>query len=737
MRRLGRSPGGVLAAALLAANCGNLLFHLVAVRGIGPVGYGELGALLGVLTALTVPISALQTVVAGKVARAREGGEALDPWPAVRTTAWCAVAATVLCAALSPLLGAYVRTGSAWPGLLLALYLLPATVCVVPWGFLYGTGRGRHIALAVVTGASCRVVLGGWLSAAGQGVTGAMAATLIADCVQVTILLAATASATRVPVRTRAPATEASVSPRTPATLASDPLRTPATRATLPTRTPLRLTAPEALRSSAAVAGMWALLGIDVLTARHFLAVAEAGRYATAALAAKSVLFLAQIAATVLIRRFASRSGVTARAALTAGLAAATAVGLAATAALVLFGGPILRAAAGGGDVVGPYTRGMLGLAITACALLGIVVQALLARGPHRAWPTWLGPAVFAALTAVLHPTSAFGVSAALAAAATTALAACLLDARRNTSPPAQPASPRDAIPKARTSTQTAVRAQRTVELSIVIPYFNPGAAIAATVRQTAEALEALDSRHLAFEVIAVSDGSNDGSPALLADALPPHLADRLIALELPYNQGKGAALRTGFEHAHGRYVGFIDADGDLDPALLAGMYETARGFDLDAVVGAKRHTCSIAAAAHDPLRGLTSRVFARLAATLFRLPVTDTQTGIKIFRADALDAALPHSRENRFVIDLELLALMHRQGARRVMEVPVRFRPRVGSTVTTAAIALMIRDVLAFRVRLFGIPKPRRTQAAPAPAHIPRAFTHLAPDLALHAGAR
>ena len=58
-------------------------------------------------------------------------------------------------------------------------------------------------------------------------------------------------------------------------------------------------------------------------------------------------------------------------------------------------------------------------------------------------------------------------------------------------------------------------------------------------------------------------------------------------------NQGKGAALRIGLAKGRGRYLGFIDADGDLDPILLDSFQTMVRVYSPDIILGSKRHPLS------------------------------------------------------------------------------------------------------------------------------------------------
>ena len=232
-------------------------------------------------------------------------------------------------------------------------------------------------------------------------------------------------------------------------------------------------------------------------------------------------------------------------------------------------------------------------------------------------------------------------------------------------------------------SAATVFAGQAGVELSVVVPFFNPGP----VVRRTVERLVAcLVEAGVGFEVIAVSDGSTDGSAALLAGLAGVTVIDN------PVNQGKGAALHQGFAAANGSWVGFVDADGDIDPRHLVEYLMVARAGGHAVVYADKRHAASVSGASG--FRKLVSVSYSTLVTTMFGLGVRDTQTGCKIIRRDVLAAVLPGLRERRFAFDLELFVAAKAAGITDVKAAPVRLEARVaGSTVTTSSIVRTIRD--------------------------------------------
>jgi glycosyltransferase involved in cell wall biosynthesis len=225
----------------------------------------------------------------------------------------------------------------------------------------------------------------------------------------------------------------------------------------------------------------------------------------------------------------------------------------------------------------------------------------------------------------------------------------------------------------------------------MVVPYYNPGSRLRTTVE---DMVRVLDASGMTFEIIAVSDGSTDGSPFTL-EGFPEGVVHRVSFAK---NVGKGHALRAGLAMGRGRYLGFIDADGDISPELLAPFVSIMQSEQPDIIIGSKRHAAS--SVHYPPLRRLYSWGYQNLIALLFRLHVKDTQVGIKLVDRRVITDVLPLLRESRFALDLELLVLARRLGYSRIVEAPVRIRERFGSTISLKAVWLLLVDTLALFIR-------------------------------------
>ena len=166
-------------------------------------------------------------------------------------------------------------------------------------------------------------------------------------------------------------------------------------------------------------------------------------------------------------------------------------------------------------------------------------------------------------------------------------------------------------------------------------------------------------------QVVVVDDGSDDGTfeeAQQAASNLP-----RALVIRHPHNRGKGAALQTGAMQCEGEIVVFLDGDLDLPPAQLPRLLDRMDTRGADILVGAKQG--EMQEGRYPRKRRILSVLFSFITRTLFRLPITETQTGLKIFRRASLDAVITDLRVFGYAFDLELLVRSHRAGFRIIQE--------------------------------------------------------------------
>jgi glycosyltransferase involved in cell wall biosynthesis len=228
-------------------------------------------------------------------------------------------------------------------------------------------------------------------------------------------------------------------------------------------------------------------------------------------------------------------------------------------------------------------------------------------------------------------------------------------------------------------------------ELSVIMPAFNEGAHIHANIKRVCETLEGLH-----YEIIVVDDGSSDNTFAESQRAADEGYPVRAVRQDV--NRGKGASLFHGFEFANGELVAFLDSDLEIAPKNLLALIKVMRETNADVVAGVK----DLQANQFPPLRRLMSRGYRAMVAFLFGLTITDTQTGIKLFRREVLADAIPRVSARRFAFDIELLVAASRFGY-RIVEQPVEISYRRSGglgRVNLAQLLNMTADTLAIFYR-------------------------------------
>jgi glycosyltransferase involved in cell wall biosynthesis len=186
------------------------------------------------------------------------------------------------------------------------------------------------------------------------------------------------------------------------------------------------------------------------------------------------------------------------------------------------------------------------------------------------------------------------------------------------------------------------------VKLSLVIPCYNEEKTLEACL----DKVLAIADEALELELIVVDDCSKDASYAVareLATRIP-----ELVVLHHEKNQGKGAALRTGFKHATGDFVAVQDADLEYDPMDLKRLLVPLRTGDADVVLGSR----FLSGGHHRVLyfwHSLGNRFLTLLSNMLTDLNLTDMETCYKVFRREVIQSI--DIEENRFGFEPEVVA--------------------------------------------------------------------------------
>jgi glycosyltransferase involved in cell wall biosynthesis len=201
--------------------------------------------------------------------------------------------------------------------------------------------------------------------------------------------------------------------------------------------------------------------------------------------------------------------------------------------------------------------------------------------------------------------------------------------------------------------------------LSVVMPVFNEAATIIRVV-------ETVLQQPSVTELLVVDDGSSDGTWEALQQVVSAH-PGRVRAVRHGKNQGKGAALRTGFAEAHGDIVLVQDADLEYDPGDYPRLLEPILRNAADAVFGSR----FTGGSSHRVLyfwHSLGNQFLTLLSNMVTDLNLTDMECGYKVFRRELLSKI--RVEESRFGFEPEIVAKVARLGA-RIYEVSVAYHGR------------------------------------------------------------
>ncbi len=211
--------------------------------------------------------------------------------------------------------------------------------------------------------------------------------------------------------------------------------------------------------------------------------------------------------------------------------------------------------------------------------------------------------------------------------------------------------------------------------LSLIIPIFNEENTLEDIVQKTLSIQNdkfALEN-NISLELVLVDDCSSDNS-LKIAQELAQKYKNVKVFSHLK-NQGKGAALKTGFACATGDYIGIQDADNEYNPFDYLKMIKPLLDDKADVVYGSrylKQDTRRILYFWHTFMnKGLTL-----LTNMYTNLDITDMETCYKLFKADVIKSIIPHLKENRFGFEPEVTIYVAK-GKYRVYECAINYNPR------------------------------------------------------------
>ncbi|NCT55860.1 glycosyltransferase [bacterium] len=200
--------------------------------------------------------------------------------------------------------------------------------------------------------------------------------------------------------------------------------------------------------------------------------------------------------------------------------------------------------------------------------------------------------------------------------------------------------------------------------LSIITPVYKNEKTVA---KDVSDLKRALLKTPYNFEIIVVVDGTLLDKSFENAKKVA---SSKVKVFGYKTNKGKGQAVRYGMSKAKGDVVGFIDTGGDINPQGIIMALEHMKWYGADVIIGSKLHSASVVKN-YSGFRKLLTYGYYLFVKTLFQMNVRDTQTGLKFFKREVLEAVLDKLVIKRFAFDMEILAVCSRLGY-KIYDAPV-----------------------------------------------------------------
>ena len=236
---------------------------------------------------------------------------------------------------------------------------------------------------------------------------------------------------------------------------------------------------------------------------------------------------------------------------------------------------------------------------------------------------------------------------------------------------------------------------KKAIKISIIIPAYKQEKTIVKDLKRICSVLDQL--RH-SYEIIVIVDGMLDKTYFKVAK----FKSKRIKVFTYPKNFGKGFAIRYGMLKSKGDLVGFIDSGMDINPNGLSMLLEHFEWYKADVIVGSKMHPVS--KVKYPFSRRILSRGYRVLVKLLFGLSIRDTQVGLKIYKREVIDVVLPRLLVKRYAFDIEILAVAHMLGFKRIYEASIELDFKESSITSKnfwKVVLLMLWDTLAVYYRL------------------------------------
>jgi glycosyltransferase involved in cell wall biosynthesis len=230
------------------------------------------------------------------------------------------------------------------------------------------------------------------------------------------------------------------------------------------------------------------------------------------------------------------------------------------------------------------------------------------------------------------------------------------------------------------------------VDLSLIIACYNEEEILEASM---AEVFRVLDAMRWTSEVIFVDDRSRDRTVDVIRQIVAAHPGRAIRVLAHDQNVGRGGTVMDGMRVAEGRFLAFLDIDLEVHARyLLPCLIALEQGHDVATALRIYRFSW------RSIDRYVLSRGYRWLMRRLIDVPLQDTETGFKVFRADRIRPVLDACVDRGWFWDTEVMVRAYFAGL-RIIEVPALFLRRFDKASSVHAVRDTVdylRKVWAFR---------------------------------------
>lgn len=212
------------------------------------------------------------------------------------------------------------------------------------------------------------------------------------------------------------------------------------------------------------------------------------------------------------------------------------------------------------------------------------------------------------------------------------------------------------------------------MKLSIIVPVYNEEK----TVGQTLKRLDNLQLKSVQKEIIIVDDGSTDATELKIRSRSLRDEIRNFKVFRHTKNLGKGAAVKTGIDHATGDYILIQDADLEYDPSYIPKLIDPIQNGKTKVVYGTRLNRLPNLTDEERTFRFFLhyvgNRLLSFITSILYGQWITDMETGYKVFPRSAVKNIKLSSRGFNF--EPEITGKLLRMGF-KIIEVPIKTIPR------------------------------------------------------------